>query len=142
MEFVIQSKSSNLDENDCFVAQIKTMVGDADSYPTFTIGNFKNGCEETKKVMTDLAETLDRMIEKYSKGKRGYDSYTKVEGFERWFGGIGDDFYDSLSEQLQIFFEEYEWPCDKYGNHNQIISYDFFYYDTYGNKHNVIINKN
>lgn len=141
MKFIVETENKDPNQKKCFIAEIKTMVGDGESYKIFTIGRFKGNCRETKRVMTDLVETLDRMIEKYPNRKRGCDSYKDVEGFQRWFMGIIDDFYKGLSGVGQAFYEEYSWPCDTYGNQNSIVSYKFYYYDSFGNKRNVKIIK-
>lgn len=138
MEFIIERKEEKK-SRDYFEVEIKTIIGDANGSDFLSIGRFFNDNEYTKGVMVDLVETLDRMKEKFPNGKGGNDSYGNVEGFQRWFRGIADEVYENTDPSVQDFYEEYDWPCDIYGNHNLLHSYSISYYDDNGKKHKVTV---
>jgi len=74
-----------------YSVEIEVMSGDGDDYSNFTVFGFEPGVDE--ELLENLLGLLDRLREFYPRGRGGGEeySYTKVPGFEPWFGGTSVD---------------------------------------------------
>lgn len=144
MEFKIHKKHNPSKYKDCFVFKIETMIGDADGYDSIVLEGFKKDCEESKKMMVDLVNTLNGMLKAYPNGRCGGDDYDHVDGFNRWFAedllDELEEWYESLSNFEKSIYDQAQWPYNPYGDSQQSIeSYKIFYYDEFGNEYDVSV---
>jgi len=74
-----------------YSVEIEVMSGDGDDYEKFTVFGFQPGVDEG--LLSNLLGLLDSLREFYPHGRGGGEeySYTKVPGFEPWFGGTSLD---------------------------------------------------
>lgn len=136
---------------DSYTVEVEMMQGDGDGYNKLIMGPFKKDKDEPR--IHCLLETLQRMEDAYPNGRRGgdRDSYSKVLGFEQWFGendSIEDikqcspQLFASHSEKefqdiIDLVGEFYDSWDSHYDTQDSLSGYAVYYHDETGNKFTV-----
>jgi hypothetical protein len=126
MEILIGEPVPNLHTPDTFEVVVTSMIGDADGFPSFTVGPFVRGIDD--EVLDSFLQLMTAMSLAYPNGRGGNDDYEHVDGFNDWFG------YENMPSSIAVFCErlgiEMYWPNDPH--FDGVLSFrnaQVFYYD-------------
>ena len=113
-----------------YYVELHYMYGDADGYNDVTAGPFPNS---KKHLLIELLNILEAMLASYPNGKGGWDGYSHVPGYDKWFDPDYDAEKDGKPDPDAEFREELgletECTSDGYGCIAKFTGYDIWHHD-------------
>jgi hypothetical protein len=112
MEFIVNKKPiKKVDKRKGFLLVVETMGGDADSTDYVEVGVFPD-TEKGREYLEEVITVCDDAKKAYPSGMAGYDDYSHIKNFDKWFmDGATEDEYEEI--EPYITYEDGDsimWP--------------------------------